>query len=303
MPRMLVSGLINIETTLKVDGFPVTYAPVRFPFFGVNSTVSGVGYNLSKALTRLGDEVRFLSLIGRDAGAQLVQSALQADGIDASRVLNQVENTAQSVILYDPQGQRSIFTDLKDIQQQTYPEEVFDPAAEGCDLLALCNINFSRSLLARAKRMGKRIATDVHTISRLDDEYNRDFMQAADILFMSDELLPVSPEEWALQLQSHFGTEIIVIGLGSKGALLAVKSQGILERLPAVSTRPVVNTIGAGDALFSAFLHGYAQTGDAYRALQRATVFASYKIGTAGAAEGFLDATGLEQLCQRVLSG
>jgi ribokinase len=42
---ILVSGLINIETTLKVDSFPIEYSPVRYPFFGVNSAVSGVGYN------------------------------------------------------------------------------------------------------------------------------------------------------------------------------------------------------------------------------------------------------------------
>ena len=47
MSRILVSGLINIETTLKVDGFPIPYFPVRFPFHGVNSTVSGVGYNIA----------------------------------------------------------------------------------------------------------------------------------------------------------------------------------------------------------------------------------------------------------------
>ena len=38
MTRILVSGLINIETTLRVDSFPLTYEPVRYPFFGINST-------------------------------------------------------------------------------------------------------------------------------------------------------------------------------------------------------------------------------------------------------------------------
>ena len=66
MSNILVSGLINIETTLKVDGFPIAYEPVRYPFWGVRSTVSGVGYNIAKALTTLGDSVRLLSLIGRD---------------------------------------------------------------------------------------------------------------------------------------------------------------------------------------------------------------------------------------------
>ncbi len=78
MARILVSGLINIETTLRVERFPIEYEPVRYPFFGVRSTVSGVGYNVAKALTVLGDDVRFLSMIGRDAPGEIVRPALRA---------------------------------------------------------------------------------------------------------------------------------------------------------------------------------------------------------------------------------
>jgi acarbose 7IV-phosphotransferase len=295
MSRILVSGLINIETTLRVEGFPIAYNPVNYPFFGVNSRVSGVGFNLARALTVLGDEVAFLSLIGADPAGQLVQSALAADGIPAQGVLAGLPATAQSVILYDPQGRRQIYTDLKDIQERTYPMPAFDQAAQGCDWLALCNINFSRPLLERARQAGKPIATDVHTISDLDDPYNRDFMAAASVLFMSDEHLPLPPEDWARCVLDRFGAGIVVIGLGAQGALLAVRADHAIERFPAVATRPVISTIGAGDALFSAFLHCYAAGEDPYASLRKAMVFASYKIGVASAADGFLDAAGLEE--------
>jgi ribokinase len=88
--------------------------------------------------------------------------------------------------------------------------------------------------------------------------------------------------------------EVLVIGMGSQGALLAVRRDGFVGRFPAVSTRPVVNTIGAGDALFSSFVHYYIKTHDAYGALRRALVFASHKIGTAGAAQGLLTERELE---------
>jgi ribokinase len=162
-------------------------------------------------------------------------------------------------------------------------------------LAVLCNINFSRPLLTKARRAGLTLASDVHTISDLDDPYNADFMAAADILFMSDERLPDPPEAWARNVLNRYGNEILVIGLGEAGALLAVKRDNFLERIPAVTTRPVVNTIGAGDALFSCFLHVYARTGDPYEALSQAVIFASYKIGESGAASGFLDAAGLAE--------
>ena len=200
------------------------------------------------------------------------------------------------MILYDPDGKRMINTDLKDIQESVYPPSVFEHALHQCSLAVICNINFARPFLRSAKDRGVTIATDVHTIDDLDDEYNRDFLAAADILFMSDERLPCPPEEWALAVQRRYGNAVIAIGLGEEGVLLAVKEDYFLQRIPAVSTRPVVNTIGAGDALFSAFVHSYHKTGDPYEAMRKAVIFASYKIGETGAAAGLLDEVGLERL-------
>ena len=300
MSRILVAGLINIETTLKIDGFPIPYFPVCYPFHGVNSTVSGVGYNIAKALISLGDEVSFLSIIGRDMAAQQVNVALEAEKLPTENVLSLMPETAQSVILYDAAGKRQIHTDLKDIQESVYPMGIFEREMDRCELLALCNINFSRPFLKRAQLAGKIIATDVHTIGELYDDYNREYMRAANILFMSDEALPMRPEDWARQIIRAYGTEILVIGLGNQGALLSVRADNFIERIPAVQTRPVVNTIGAGDALFSAFLHGYLRSGDPYEAIQKATLFASYKIGDKGAAEGFLPHEALENLYQEM---
>lgn len=293
---ILVSGLINIETTLRIAEFPLEYYPVTYPFYGINSSVSGVGYNLSKSLTNLGDDVRFLSLIGKDIAAQQVRTKLIEDNIPWKYVLSLSDQTAQSVILYDGNGRRQIHTDLKDIQEQEFPPELFDQALGDTKICALCNINFSRPLLASAVKKGRMVATDVHAIANLEDAYNRDFMQAATILFMSDDKLPMPPEQWTIQIWNRYPAEIIVIGMGKNGALLGLRDGHQMERIPAVTTRPVVNTIGAGDALFSSFLHGFLHTADPYTSLQKAVVFASYKIGSVSAADGFLTAPELEAL-------
>lgn len=298
----LIAGLINIETTLQIDHFPYDYAAVRYPFFGVNSSVSGVGFNIAKALTVLGDSVQFLSLIGQGMAAQVVRHELKQIKVDDTLVLSQLEHTPQSVILYDHEGSRAINVDLKDIQQQEYPVQSFEQALSKTSLAVLCNINFARPMLARAQASGIPVATDVHAISNIDDAYNQDFMAHATILFQSHEHLPVSPEDWVKLAWGRYGTPIMVIGMGSEGALLAVKDDNFVERIPAVYTRPVVNTIGGGDALFSAFVHGYAQTQDPYQAIRQAMVFASYKIGATGAADGFLTAAELSVWCKHVIS-
>lgn len=296
MSAILVSGLINLETTLRVEAFPVAYEPVRYPFFGVNTTVSGVGYNVALALHRLGTEVTFLSLVGADLPGRMARQEIEAQGLEDGGILPRLERTPQSVILYDRAGARQIHVDLKDIQEQSYPPERFEPALARCSLAVLCNLNLNRPFLSRARQLGVPVATDVHTIHELEDDYNRDFMAAADLLFMSHERLPCAPEDWARRTLERYPAQVLVIGLGPEGALLAVRWDGFMGRFPAAQVRPVVSTIGAGDALFSCFVHSYARSGDPYDSLRRAILYAGYKIGAAGAADGLLDGAGLESL-------
>jgi ribokinase len=296
MSRIFVAGLTNIETTLQVDGFPIDYTPATYAFFGVNSSVSAVGYNVALALTALGSQVRLATIVGRDILGAMVLQTLDAAGIDCAYVQRQMEQTAQSVIMFDPAGRRRISTDLKDIQQQVYPPAQALAGLDGCDLAVLCNINFARPLLAEARARGIPIATDLHVLTSLDDAYSQDWLRSAAIIFQSGEQLPCSPEDWAAQIMARFSPQIVVIGLGDAGSLLALRDREQMRRVPAVYTRPVVNTVGAGDALFAAFVHFYSLLGDAEAALKRATVFASYKIGSTGGAEGYLGRADFEQV-------
>ncbi len=150
-----------------------------------------MGYNVAKALTTLGHDVALLTMLAPDASGQLALAGLAAAGISSEHVLPTMPQTPQAVILYEPSGRRAAYTDLKDIQERAYPLARFEAVAASCDLLVLCNINFARAFLPVAKAMGKMIATDVHGIQDLEDPFNRDFMAAADILFMSHERLPL----------------------------------------------------------------------------------------------------------------
>ena len=302
--KILVSGLVNIETTVRIEQFPVAYCPVRYPFHGIGTTVSGVGVNVAKAFAALGAEVELLTITGKDFSHRWIVDELEQAGVDPGFTLPLIEETPASVILYDGEGTRQINVDLKSVQETDYPLKQFRKAASGCDLMALCNINFSRALLAPARESGALIATDVHALSDPQDEYNKDFMAASDILFLSHEHLPCTPEDFASQLSGLYDISVVVIGMGKDGALLYLQEEGQVHHVPAVTTRPVVNTIGAGDALFSSFLYLYASGFDPLSALRRAVVFASWKIGEKGAAHGFLSGGELEKLfLSQALSG
>lgn len=295
---ILVSGLINIETTVKIDRFPLEYFPVRYAFDGVRSTVSGVGWNVAKALTVIGSDVRFGSMIGRDASGRLVRDELSHQRIDGRYVSDLLDETPQSAILYDENGRRQIHVDLKRTQETTLPDETADALLDGVDTAVLCNIGFSRPLLARARERKIQIATDLHAIGSLDDEYNRDWLEAADVVFASDERLPCEPTQWILSLFDRFRASIAVVGLGARGAMLGIRQTRSVTHVPAVVTRPIVNTIGAGDALFSAFVHFWHTKLPPVAALRRAVLFASWKIGERGAADGFVSEAALTKLAR-----
>lgn len=297
MKKILISGLVNTETTVQVRQFPIPYYPIDYPFFGVNTAVSGVACNIARALKTLGDAVRLLSLTGDDFPASYIKNELENAGIDTAHIRPTLAQTPSSVVLYDGEGKRQIYCDLKDIQEAQYGFSA-DLVADA-DLVVACNTNFNRTLLPMAKAAGKTIATDVHVLSNVWDDYNRDFLRYADIIFLSDEGVGEDYGGFLWQLAQTYDPAVIVLGRGSKGAAMYRKAEDRFDELPAVQVGPVVNTVGAGDALFSAFVHCYAQGMDPLECLKRAQLFASRKIGTSGASRGFATASELEELHDR----
>ena len=271
MANILVSGLINTETTVRVRQFPVNYYPIDYPFFGVNTAVSGVAYNISKALKTLGDDVTLLTMTGRDFPAEYIQSQLCTAGIGTDWVKPRLKETP-----YD------------------FPEDICRDA----DVVAACNINFNRPLLHQAKTLGKTVATDVHVLSDIHDEFNREFMSCADILFLSDEGIRGDYRDFLRALGDTYGNRIIVLGRGAEGAAMYLREENRIFALPAVQVGEIVNTVGAGDALFSGFLHHFARGYRPLDALARAQVFASAKIRVSGAANGFPAEKEMESLCR-----
>ena len=294
MKNILISGLVNTETTCRVRQFPINYYPIDYPFFGVNTAVSGVAYNLAKAMTTLGDRVKLLSMTGDDFAARYIREELKDLGIDAAPIKPCLAQTPSSVVLYDETGRRQIYCDLKDIQEASYGFAQEDLAP--VDIVAACNINFNRPLLKLAKEMGKTIATDVHVLRDIYDDYNRDFLETADILFLSDEGAGEDHYGFIWALEEAYHTPIIVMGRGAKGALMYLREDERFVELPAAHVGEVVNTVGAGDALFSAFLHFYAKGIHPVEALRRAQVFAAAKIRVSGASNGFVPEAEVEEM-------
>jgi acarbose 7IV-phosphotransferase len=288
MHPIAVAGLMGLETNLRINGFPLPYAPIHYPFHGVRQDFAGVGFNISLALARLGQRVRLATLLGDDDTGAAARRACEQAGIDCTSVHSLPnESSSQTVVLVDASGRRQIHCDLKHLQERALPAGAGEALLDGAALAVLGNINFTRPLLALARQSGVPVVTDVHALSDFDDAYNHDFMTAATVLFLSHEQLPCSPYEATQELRGRFDPQVLVVGLGAEGCLLSERGQAPL-RLAAVAPRGVVNTVGAGDALLAAFVDQWQRGASAAQALGHATHYAGWKVGDDGATQGLL---------------
>ena len=282
--RVLVMGNASLETTFKLASFPVPNASSYQPH-NLELGVSGVGFNLARALQTLGTEVRLASVIGPDTVGDFLLAELQKLEMDTSH-LHIGERTARSLVVSDAAGARHVHTDLGGVKGADYPLERFGAALEGCALAVLSNVGYSRPLLARALSASVPISTDLHAIRDLDNPYDQDFLAAATLLFFSGEHLTNAYQTIA-EVRQRFDPEIVVVGLGAEGALLSERGRDTLH-ISAFPAPQVLSTVGAGDALHAAFCHFWLRGEVPEQALRLACAFAAQKIRFGQGGKGFV---------------
>lgn len=286
--KVFVSGILGIETTLAVRGFPVSYYPVDYPFFGIRAEVAGSAYRMARSFRALGDDVRLYSFIGDDVQGRRVTDTLDADGLPRELIDGSLAETVETVVLQEiPFGRRQVYCDLKDVQERrTDVTDARIRAAVGeADACAIMNVNFNRPILALARELGKTIACDVQGLTSVSDSFNAEFIEYADILFLSDEGAPGSPEDFLSALAKNCTARVIVMGLAADGVLCYDREKNAVHRLKAVDVGRVLSA-GAGAALMSSFLHYYGRY-DTADALKRAEVFAALKLAANASGGGY----------------
>lgn len=301
MARILVAGMLNLETSLQVERFPLDYFPVTYPFHGVTTCVSGSGWNVASALAGLGHDVRMLALVGDDEPGAWARREVRARGVDDRGVVAGLGATCQTVVLVDPAGRRQVHTDLKDAQggSVTFTDDVVTQALDGIDLAVVGGLDANRPILARLRSEGIRVACDVHVLRELAPSYDVDFLAAADILALSDEgAAGDDPGGFLAALADLYPASQILLGQGEHGASVRVGRGPVATFIDddAWAGRGVVSTVGAGDALLAGYLHGVLTGQDSRTALRIATTVAGWTVGVPGASVGHPRADEIEAL-------
>jgi ribokinase len=279
MGRILISGLVNVETRTQVDAFPSDEGGVSYSSHGVVTRLAGAGYKTAKMLSGLGSQVTLLSVVGRDPLGTAVRESLTEEGLSAAFVLPRIPRTPQSVVLHDGDGRRQLNVDLKGVEQYRYPLEVFDEASEACSLIALCNAPFNLSLLNRARQLGRTLAAVIDPLTSNGTASLDDFIEVSDIACVCDVSLAGPPERWLREVRDRCEVQIAVVTTRDQSALLWVRSDNFIERLTPIG---VAERDGGQEpsqegclALFSSFLRNLEQQHDPYEALESALAFAA----------------------------
>ncbi|WP_024866274.1 hypothetical protein [Butyrivibrio sp. FCS014] len=146
MSKFLVAGVTQIETIVRVDKIPIGYAPLTSVNDSIYTAVGGDAYNESLALEWLGDEVSFMSIVGRNQDLSVINPPDRKITLSTEYIIPQMRETPTEVVLYDKQRKQQIFEDIKDLRENVYDMSMVPPIAEASDMLVLANANFCRPL-------------------------------------------------------------------------------------------------------------------------------------------------------------
>ncbi|WP_214102714.1 carbohydrate kinase family protein [Acrocarpospora catenulata] len=273
----MVAGATSFYLSVGVHEFPVHYRPTCTPRW-LSGGVSGAAAHIASTLHTLGGSIRLCTVVGSDLVGAGIRAELDKNGLLGPGVITS-ENSSTGVVLVGPDGRRMGYPHLAPVNNVAYPFDVLASQSRGAELLVLTNAKFVRPLVAPAAELGVPIAVDAHLIGDTADPYNVPWLRAAHILFCSDERLPVAPRQWIAEIFDRYPRCAVVgVGMGARGAVVGLRNRRLVT-VEAVTPRGVINTTGAGDALFATFLHFWVSTGDPVQALQAAVLNAGWKIG------------------------
>ena len=296
MSKFMVAGFVQMETIIKVEALPVPYKQFESIPDLVNSGIGGAGFNEAMALKWLGNEVDFMSMVARNMSRRQIEAYLKTFDVNLKTdyVLPMLDGMPTSVILYC-KGKKQTFEDVKDIRHVEYDYDLLESRIQDKDMILMSNCNFCRPIIGLAKKYQKPLAVNVRSMRAEKIANKEDFLAEADILYISDDDLESDHYDCIKECREKYDPEIVIMGIGDKGVILYTKEDNSVIEYRPVKTNEIVNTIGAGNALFSSFMHYYVKTKNAKEAIKNALLFASYKIGFVGTSNGFMTEEQIEQ--------
>ncbi|MGW6295416.1 carbohydrate kinase family protein [Streptomyces sp. NPDC055058] len=228
--------------------------------------LGGGPYNTAVALGRLGSPTAFCSRVSRDAFGEALLDRLRATGVDVSAVQRGEEPTTLAVATVGADGSAAYSFYVEGTADRLFtapgslPPGTRAVSFGTCSLVLEPGASAYEELMRAASAQGVFTALDPNIRPGLiadADAYRarfRGWLPSVSLLKLSEEdaaWLGGSPREWLAA-----GPAAVVVTKGADGLVVLTRDGGEYA-VPGERVR-VVDTIGAGDTVNAALLHGLA---------------------------------------------
>lgn len=226
-------------------------------------------------LARLGFKTALHSPVGDDAAGRMIAAELTAGGVEFLSERDP-KGTERHTNIMDKEGRRiSIYCAYPSFEP-AIDQDALEARFASFDIIVLNIINYCRRLIPAAREAMKAKAgadrgpgtgpeawrpnrgglwVDIHDWDG-KNEYHRDFVEAASVIFMSSDGMA----DWRsfMKAQVAEGKELVVCTHGAKGASALWRDGSALD-CPIVEGYGYRDSNGAGDAFFSGFMAAAAR--------------------------------------------
>ena len=290
--RVLVVGSINVDLVVATPRLPRRGETVLGGEFARH--LGGKGANQAVAAARAGASVTFVGAVGRDADGDESVAALEAEGIDVSRIARVAARTGVALIAVAPDGENQIVV-APGANLLVSADDASLPNVEpgGGVLLVCLEVPMAAVIaaVAAARRIGLQPIVNPAPARELPPEV----LAAGPILTPNEEELlamsGVADAGKAVGSLLDAGARAVIVTRAGAGALLADGSRRLPFPARAVD---VVDATGAGDA-FSGVLAAWLADGHRLDvATEAANTAAGLSVTRAGARGGMPSRSAIE---------
>ena len=265
MPKILVSGAINWDTTLFVERFPNPGEEVRAT--KVISVPGGKAANTAVAGAKIlgTNNVGVIGMLGADSIAENQIKILENEGIDTSLIFRHEEMlSGQAYVIVDRKGENVILT-YQAANLAIMPEEVAQPkvlsAIDNSSTVIVIDppLDTAGSLITYASKAGKRIIWSPALLTSYGISALQKYLSHVDYLILNQqEAGSLTSIEDGVEACSKISNSLsginVVVTLGDRGCTLCTNGKNmIIPPLDSSSDLRIVSTVGAGDAFLGAF--------------------------------------------------
>jgi sulfofructose kinase len=289
-------GLNATDTIIYLPDFPAPGSKLAF-----NTASTLPGGQVATALVACqswGIRTRYVGKLGDDHAAKVHLEQFAASGVEAQVTTVPGCASAQSFILVDPQGERTVLW-RKDERLELHEADLKHEWIVNARVL---HVDGSDTAAAIAAANWARSA-GIPTIADLDEVYSGldALLELIDYLIVSrhfpSQLLGENDLRKSLPLlQSRFGSTLTAATLGNAGVLAW---DGQKFHSACAYRVPVVDTTGAGDIFHAGFIYGLLQGWAVQRQLEFACAAAALNCMAHGARGGVRPITEIEDLMTR----